>query len=182
MWRVCVWSKWFLILPPHLMESQACYQVFPCKGGWWETNGDNIFFSPCGKKKKSRKSVLCYHLWPTVSPTDQHPGVAVISWLKSSVKSQLLQLQITVTLLGLKCCTLDQRFVHFWRFPTVNRPGASPRVFTQMYLTTGRRQTGTANFMGQLWEVNEDVERSKQKICLASSHGTVMFHEIHILC
>lgn len=71
----------------------------------------------------------------------------------------------------------------FLKIPTVNRPGASPRVLAQMHLTIGRKQTGTANFMGQLWrEANKYVERSKKKICLASSHGAVMFHEIHILC
>lgn len=72
LWRVCVWSKWFLLLPPHLTESQACYQVFPCKGGWWEANGDNLFFSPpCGKKKIKKICSLLSSLtnsvtnWPT---------------------------------------------------------------------------------------------------------------------
>lgn len=78
----------------------------------------------------------------------------------------------------------QQKVCLFLKIPTVNRPGAwSPIVITQMHLTTGRKQTGTANFMGQLWrEVCKYVEESKKKICLARSHGAVMFHEIHILC
>lgn len=77
-----------------------------------------------------------------------------------------------------------QKVGPFLKIPTVNnRPGAAPRVLAQMHLTTGSKQTGTANFMGQLWrEANKYVERSTKKIRLASSHGAVMFHEIHILC
>lgn len=57
-----------------------------------------------------------------------------------------------------------QKVCPFLKIPTVNSPGASPRVLTQMHLTTGRKQTGTANFMGQLWrEVHKYVEQSEKK-------------------
>lgn len=83
----------------------------------------------------------------------------------------------------LKMLHTRQKVCPVLKIPTVNRPGASPRVLVQMHLTTGRKQTGTANFMGQLWrEANKYLEWVKEKICLASSHGAVMFHEIHILC
>lgn len=166
------------------MESQACYQVFLCKERRWKGKGESLSFSPYGEKKPNKQenlfSVIIYDqqyhqlnntlVWqPFLNWNHPRP-----SRCSSKLHSQSAWLKM------LHAWQMDCPFL---KIPTVNRPGASPRVLAQMHLTIGRKQTGTANFMGQLWrEANKYVERSKKKICLASSHGAVMFHEIHILC
>lgn len=179
----CVWSKCFLILPPRLMESQGCYRIFPCKRGRWKVKRETVLVLPLEKKKKKIRKIHSLLLslsnsvtsWPALCGSHFPSGIAYVLTATASNHTHVI---------WLKMLHIRQKVCLFLKIPTVNRPGAwSPIVITQMHLTTGRKQTGTANFMGQLWrEVCKYVEESKKKICLARSHGAVMFHEIHILC
>lgn len=96
-----MWSEHSLLLPPRLLESQGCYQVFPCKGGWREAKADSLFLPL--EKKKREKSILLLSLTNSVSPADQLPCVAVVSQVKSFMPLPL-QFQATFTPFGLKFC------------------------------------------------------------------------------
>lgn len=156
----CVWSKCFLILPPRLVESQGCYRIFPCKGGRWKVKGDSSF-SPLEKKKIRKIHSLLLSLsnsvtsWPALRGNHFWSEIAYILTATASNHAHAIWLKILHTW---------QKVCPFLKIPTVNRPGVSLIVITQMHLTTGRKQTGTANLMGQLWrEACKYAEESKKK-------------------
>lgn len=178
-WRVCGPSA-FSYYHHASRSHRAVIKRFHAKVGGGKQK-ETVFFSLWKKKQgKNPFSVIIFDQqrvssWPT-------------SLCDSCISSEIIYVPAAAVpnyahTIWLKMLHTQQKICPFQKIPAVSRPGASPSVLVQMHPTTGRKQTGTANFMGQLRrEVNKHVEKSKKKIRLASSHGAVMFHEIHILC
>lgn len=133
-WRVCVVQALsHITTTPHgvtgLLSSVSMQR--------WEVGSKRRqSFSPSGKKNREKIHSLLSSLTNSVSPADQLPCVTVVSQVKSSM-SLPLPFQTTLTPFGSKCCTLNRRFVHFWRSPQLAGQVPLPAYLCRCILLQG---------------------------------------------